>query len=644
MRSESSFGVGDFNDLKKAVKWSQSVGLKLMQLLPINDTTATDTWKDSYPYAAISVFALHPLYLYLPAIAGEEKTLLSKYEGRRIELNALDKVDYEVCLMAKWQFVKEVFPLSKETVFSSVGYQKFYTENESWLKPYACFCYLRDQFKTVDFSQWNEKSFDEELLQKLMSDDRDGLMIHYFVQYHLHTQLKDAVSYAHEHQVVLKGDIAIGVYRNSVDVWVNTSLYNTNSQAGAPPDDFAVSGQNWGFPTYNWPEMKAEGYNWWRKRLQHTSQYFDAIRLDHVLGFFRIWSIPVSATEGILGHFDPAIPIDKNELYRVGVHFPLERLWKPFVHFVLLKEIFVDSFDNVVTVYFDEKEEGIYLFKEAFDTQRKLLNYFDTLEKSTYNKWLLQSLMELLVNVVLLPVQDDENAFHFRFNMQHTSSFQYLNNEVKNGLLSLYNDYFFSRQNDLWKSEAMEKLPAIKNATNMLVCGEDLGFVPNSVPEVMQHLGLLGLYVQRMPKQLGSGFEHLEKVPYLSVVSPSTHDTSTIRGWWLRLNRDSAQHFYNDALSQEGIAPSQADCPGWLNKLIIQEHLQSPAMWSIFLMQDLLNNNDAFHFTNVEDEQINHPENPNQYWQYRMPIDLEQLIALKDFNQSLKELIAHNGR
>ncbi|WP_162923621.1 4-alpha-glucanotransferase [Arachidicoccus soli] len=642
MRSETSFGIGDFNDLKKAANWAHSVGLKLMQLLPVNDTTATGTWKDAYPYAAISVFALHPIYLHLPDIAVGAEALLEKYETQRAALNALEKVDYETTLDLKWQFIREIFPIAKEAVFSSEEYQKFYAVNENWLRPYACFCYFRDKYKTVDFSQWTEAAYSDELPEELK--EKDAFLVHYFVQYHLHAQLTDAAAYAHAHQVVLKGDIAIGVYRNSVDVWVNKSLYNTNSQAGAPPDDFAVSGQNWGFPTYNWPEMKVEGYDWWRNRLGHTSQYFDAIRLDHVLGFFRIWSIPVSATQGILGHFEPAIPIDKNELYRIGVHFPLERLWKPFIHFEILKEIFVDSFDKVVSAYFEEKEEGIYLFKEAFSTQRKLVDYFDRQEKNTYNRWLLQSLMELLANVILLPVENEEEAFHFRFNMQHTSSFQYLNNEVKNGLLNLYDDYFFHRQNDLWKSEAMEKLPAIKNATNMLVCGEDLGFVPNSVPEVMQHLGLLGLYVQRMPKQLGSGFENLKNVPYLSVVSPSTHDTSTIRGWWLHLSRAGAQSFYNNALLQEGIAPAQADCPGWLNRLILQDHLQSPAMWSIFLMQDLLNNNDAFHFANVEDEQINHPENPNQYWQYRMPIELEQLADLKDFNQSLKEMIAQNGR
>ncbi|HEY0298764.1 MAG TPA: 4-alpha-glucanotransferase, partial [Arachidicoccus sp.] len=464
------------------------------------------------------------------------------------------------------------------------------------------------------------------------------------VQYHLHIQLKDAVDFAHQCKIALKGDIAIGVYRNSVDVWQNKSLYHTDMQAGAPPDAFAQTGQNWGFPTYNWQQMKTDNYSWWTKRLQHTSQYFDAIRLDHILGFFRIWSIPLTATEGILGYFQPAIAVSKSELQAAGVHFPIERLHLPFIHYDILKETFAGDFEAVTATYFDAFEEGIYHFKKAFDSQRKIVDYFSTLESNTFNNWLKNSLLDLTANIVLITADEDGNNFHFRFNMMRTTSFLYLNNNTKNGLLNLYNDYFFNRQNLLWKNEAMEKLPAIKYASDMLVCGEDLGFTPSSVPEVMDSLDLLRLFIQRMPKQSGYIFEDLTSVPYLSVVSSATHDTSSIRGWWQQLTPQEARDYYNTVLHQNGTLPTQHDCPAWLNKLIIQQHIQSPAMWSIFLLQDLLNISEEHRVKDAKDEQINHPENPNQYWNYKMPLSLETLSSWVEFNQSLKEMIELNNR
>ncbi|MDE1191695.1 MAG: 4-alpha-glucanotransferase [Arachidicoccus sp.] len=643
--SAESFGAGDFNDLNKLAKWAGSVGLKLIQLLPVHDTTATFTWKDSYPYAAVSVFALHPLYLHIQALAGDRyKNLLKKYEKERKRLNAFDKVDYEAVLSLKRKFIGEIYPRIKEETFSSKDYLDFVEDNEDWLKPYASFCCLRNWYGSADFSKWAEKEYDAALSETLMNTAKDEVLIHYFTQFHLHKQLKEAVDYAHSCKVVLKGDIPIGVYKHSADVWENKSLFHTDMQAGAPPDDFAVTGQNWGFPTYNWEKMKEDNYSWWVKRLSHTSQYFDAIRLDHILGFFRIWSIPVSATEGILGHFHPAYPVHKFELQTTGVHFPLERLYKPFIHYDILKKIFSDSFETVAATYFEAKEEGIFIFKKEYDTQRKIVDYFDKQEKNTFNTWIKKSLLELSSNVVLIPADEADETFHFRFNMIETTSFQYLNNFTKAGLYDLYNDYFYNRQNELWKQEALEKLPAVKNASNMLVCGEDLGFTPNSVPEVMNSLCMLRLFIQRMPKQLGAVYENLSEIPYLSVVSSSTHDTSSIRGWWHSLTWEEAQYYFNNILRQNGEAPATEDCPDWLNKIIIEQHLQSPAMWSILLLQDLLNTGAEYRCANPDDEQINHPENPDQYWNYRMPLTLEALAERKDFNTELRELIISKNR
>lgn len=646
LRSDNSFGVGDFSDLKKAVLWAEATGQQLIQLLPIHDTTATHTWRDSYPYAAISVFALHPIYLDVTKLSQQDQAdkLLTSMEPLRQQLNEAESVDYEAVLKAKWQIIKAIYPIEKQQLFASKDYLAFFASNKEWLEPYGCFSVLRDKYGTADFSTWSEGNYQQNIPMLLTKLDEDALYLHYFVQYHLHKQLSDAAGFAHEHGCVLKGDIAIGVFKNSVDVWQHADLFHLEAQAGAPPDDFTVSGQNWGFPTYNWPRMKADNYSWWKSRLKHMEGYFDATRIDHILGFFRIWSIPVTAVEGILGYFQPAIPVTEEELRQAGVHFPLERLYQPYIHIRELKKIFSDSYQKVADEFLITEEEGFFRFKEFFDTQRKIDNYFRKLPADTYHKWLRQALLGLHTDLILIKDLTQENGFHFRFNMQFTASFRSLHESLQNRLTELYHHYFFSRQNELWKKEAMEKLPVIKNASNMLICGEDLGFTPSSVPEVMRNLGLLGLYVQRMPKIMGQMAEDLSKVPYLSVVSPSTHDTSSLRGWWLGLSQQQQGIYYRQVLLQKGDAPGGHDLPGWLNQLIVEQNLASPAMWSIFLIQDLLNIQDSLHIAEVDLEQINHPENPDQYWRYRMPVTLEQLLELKDFNKGLKQLITANGR
>ena len=247
----------------------------------------------------------------------------------------------------------------------------------------------------------------------------------------------------------------------------------------------------------------------------------------------------------------------------------------------------------------------------------------------------------MISNIILIKDKDDTDAYHFRIDMHHTSSFQNLDNCTRQILIDLYEDYFYSRQNDFWKKEAMEKLPVLKDATNMLVCGEDLGMVPVCVPDVMQQLNFLSLEIQRMPKNSSSRFSNLAYVPYLSVVSPSTHDLSTIRGWWEE-DRSITQQFYNDELKQTGTAPYF--CEPWINEKIVEQHLKSPAMWAIFQLQDILGIDSNIRRQMPQEERINVPANSNHYWNYRMHINLEDLIEASAFNEKLKMLISQSGR
>lgn len=642
LRTNENFGVGEFTSIKSLADWCSTTGMQLIQLLPVNDTSATHTWKDSYPYAAISAFALHPLYLDVTELAGKKyQKIIEAYSGKREQLNQAVSVDYEEVLQIKWDIIHQLFSqLSKET-FNSKDYKSFFKENQHWLEPYAAFCYLRDENGTPDFNQWNEFSeYDQKKIEKLLQPKTkhyNKIAIHYFVQYHLHRQLSNAVNYTHEKGIVIKGDIPIGIYRFGVDAWVNPALYHMDMQAGAPPDDFATKGQNWGFPTYNWEVMEADGFDWWKKRFHQMSYYFDAFRIDHILGFFRIWSIPLHAVEGILGYFVQTLPLEQNEIEAQLGWFNKERFCSPFINDTVLWEMFGPN-HNKFKEFLEESHNHQYHLKDEFSTQRKVQHYFNRLEQTEQNLHLKQGLFDLISNIIFI---EENGKYHFRFGMRDTTSFQHLSYDVQVKLEHLYNYYFFQRQDEFWKRAAMSKLPALKAATNMLICGEDLGMVPNCVPDVMQQLGILSLEIQRMPKQIGIEFFHPKDAPYLSVVTPSTHDMSTIRGWWEE-DRDKTQRFYELILNQKGTAPFF--CEDWINEKIIDQHLYSPAMWAIFQMQDLLGMDASIRRNNPQEERINVPANPTHYWNYRMHISLEELLEKNSFNQRLSEKINQSGR
>ncbi len=541
---------------------------------------------------------------------------------------------------------RELYNAQKDAFKNDTKYFEFFELNRHWLVPYAAFCYLRDKYNTADYSKWKTQSvFNEEAIQRLASPAQkhyDSIALHYYIQYHLHLQLKEATAYAHENGIVVKGDLPIGIYRYGCDAWMAPELYNMDAQAGAPPDDFAIRGQNWGFPTYNWKKMQEDGFAWWRKRFEQMSHYFDAFRIDHILGFFRIWSIPLNAVEGILGKFVPAIPVQVNELYQAGISFQHNRYCKPHITDNIINEKFGTE-ATLVKEKFLNWHEGQFELKPEFDTQRKVEAYFNQLgSDNPVNDFIRSGLFDLISNVILLEEDGgNKQQYHFRINMDQTTSYRDLDEYSKQQLKHLYINYFYRRQDDFWRREAMNKLPELKRSTNMLVCGEDLGMVPACVPEVMRQLGVLSLEIQRMPKDPKKEFFHPADAPYLSVVTPSTHDMSTIRGWW---EEDPAktQRFYNTILGHSGSSPYF--CESLLNKEIVVQHLFSPAMWSVFQLQDILGIDEELRRKSPQDERINIPADPRHYWRYRMHLTLEDLILEKGFNEELRNYIRISGR
>ena len=641
LRSKKSFGTGEFTDLKLLVNWAKKTGIKMIQLLPVNDTTATYTWKDSYPYSAISAFALHPLFLNLEDLAGKEHAaVVDALASRKKQLNKLAEINYEEVMECKMAAIRELYRLKKESLRNDADFFTYFELNRHWLEPYAAFSYLRDKYKTADFSTWKTHGvYKEEEMCKLVAPSQkhyDEIALHYFTQYHLHLQLKEATEYAHTNSVIIKGDIPIGICRNSVDAWIEPELYHMDEQAGAPPDAFTAKGQNWGFPTYNWEAMQKDDFTWWRKRFEQMSNYFDAFRIDHILGFFRIWSIPAHAVEGIMARFVPALPVSINEIFEKSIAFERHRYTQPYITDPILLEIFGDKKKDAVKKTFFSGNK----LKENFNTQRKVEEFFA--KNDTFGHSVKLGLYDIISNVIFFEVENSNGQkFHFRISMEETSSFKHLDKHSQDELRKLYIDYFYHRQDELWRKEAMKKLPGLKRNTAMLVCGEDLGMVPHCVPEVMEQLGILSLEIQRMPKKTGIEFFHPKDAPYLSVVSPSTHDMSTIRAWW---EEDSfkTKRFYNLLMGHGGEPP--AICEPWITKEIILQHLYSPAMWSVFQLQDLMGMSGSFCREDPMEERINNPSQSDHYWNYRMHINLEDLMKETTFNDELKGYVEASGR
>ncbi len=567
LRSYGDYGVGDFGDLKMMIDWCDQTRQRVLQILPINDSTITHTWQDSYPYNAISIYALHPLYCdmrQLPAIKDEAQKL--KYEALRQELNGLKQIDYERVMKAKTEYLHIVFDQEWTSVQRSADFKKFFEQNQEWLVPYAAFCYYRDQYGTAEFQKW-PKSATLEATQKSAFKGKKDMQFWYYVQYQLDRQMSSVHEHARQHRVILKGDIPIGISRDGVEAWVEPKYFNLNGQAGAPPDAFSADGQNWGFPTYNWDEMLKDGCRWWVRRFRKMAQYFDAYRIDHVLGFFRIWEIPMPEKSGLMGQFSPALGLSREEIESYGVQF----------------------------------RDDLFLV----DHKRS-------------DRW------------------------HPRIAVQYQEAYKQLDDDQKAHFNHLYNDYFYQRNNQFWYQEAMKKLPRLTQATRMLVCAEDLGMVPECVPWVMNELRILSLEIQSMPKESRYRFGRLSHNPYRSVCTISTHDMPTLRQWWDEDYERTQDYYGASTLHRSGDAPHPL--PGWLAKDIVSRHLTSPSMLCLLSIQDWLAIDERLRLPDPNAERINIPANPRHYWRYRVHLNLEELMAAKDFNNEISTLIIQSGR
>ena len=468
LRSEQGFGVGEFADLQLLGDWCAKTGQRIIQILPVNDTSMTMSWQDSYPYNAVSSFALHPLYIRLSDVGylrGEADR--AEMESLQAELNALPDLDYERVIKAKIKYLRKMYEQLGARCMESKSFRDFEKRNREWLMPYAVFSVLRDKYGTANFEEWKTfTKYAEKRCAAFAERNEKEVGFYYYMQYHLDRQLRKVRDYLHSKGVVLKGDIPIGVSRTSVDVWQNPELFDVRSSAGAPPDAFSAEGQNWGFPIYNWEKMAESDYAWWRARFEKMTDYFDAYRIDHILGFFRIWAVPEGAKNALLGAFVPSLPYSASDI----------------------------------------RSEG-FNFEEEYDVARDLRDD----------------------NVLWLAYGE---GFVPRITPFDTEAFKSLPRSQQEAFVRLHDNFYYKRHNTFWGMTGAERLRALTASTQMLACGEDLGMIPSCVPQVMREEQILSLEIERMPKEYGLRVGDVMRNPYLSVCTTSTHDMSPLRLWW----------------------------------------------------------------------------------------------------------------
>ena len=641
LRSERSWGIGDFGDLKTMADWLALTGQNVLQLLPVNDTTVFGDKGDSYPYNCVSVFALNPIYAdieSLPRLADEGRN--NYYRGQRTMLNALPTVNYESVFALKMNYLRELFEQEGDAVLATKECRAFVKKQNRWLQPYTIYRFLMAHLRR-DISSWGEfDSFNDtthsRLLNKYPEAERE-LQFYTYVQYILFKQLSDAHDYANSKRVALKGDIPIGVAPGGVDVWCDREQFNLSVSAGAPPDAFSADGQNWGFPTYNWEQMAADGYEWWRRRLQYMSNFFDAYRIDHILGFFRIWQIPRWAVSGLAGSFSPSRPLTCNEIAASGFSLDKNIHTRAYIDKSTLAELFDEKAHYVRSRYLTPVDDDILTFKDEYITPEALRADLYSMH-SPLSYELKEKVLSIFGEVLFFA---EEEGYTPRIEASKTLAYKMLNEQNRAAYNRLYEHYFYHRHNMFWFQEGMRKLMPVLSSTPMTACGEDLGMIPDCVPWVMKNLQILSLEIQRMPKVYGQAFARPAEYPYLSVATPSTHDMSTLRGWWCE-DADATQHFYNYELGREGVAP--AEMSGDIAAQIVRSHLESPSLLALFAWQDYMAMDERLRRENHDDERINVPANRHHVWCYRMHITIEQMMREEAFNEALRGMIAASGR
>ncbi|MFW5801424.1 MAG: 4-alpha-glucanotransferase [Spirochaeta sp.] len=632
LRSRESIGCGEFADLLPLAQWCKKVGLEIIQLLPINDTGS-----QSSPYFALTAFALHPMYLRiqdLPELAHQPelaKKLQTRITKIKKVLNAHERMDYEGTLTAKMELIKTVFAANTEEILNSRELSAWIGKNQ-WVKEYVVFKVLKAENNERSWVDWEShqnptlKDIENRWKQKDLLQEH---MFHAWLQWHLENQLRRVVAELDEMGVFLKGDLPILMNEDSADVWAHRDIFITRLRAGAPPDMFSADGQNWGFPIYDWDTLAEQDYGWWKDRLRQSDKFYHAYRIDHVLGFFRIWSIPEDNSLGTLGYFYPSAFIAQEELRHHGLDDARIRwLAEPHIHGDQIRETLGDQAENIINkVFMQIFDQDLYTFSNKVHGEK----FFDQLDITENMRGILRAWYK---DRALIEVEDGIYSPSWTF--RECSRYHMLSDHEKGAFEHIVATHA-NRSEAMWAENGRRLLSFMSRTVPMLTCAEDLGVIPDCVPQVLGELGILGLRIPRWSRNWGlpgQPYIPLEDYPALSVCTPSVHDTSTMREWWER--EGEKEGFWHSMGFQE---PCPHEFTDEVAQKVYARLLECNSRICMFQIQDLFSVDPALRADDPAQTRVNIPGTLNDFnWTYRIPVDVRKLQEYSTLNERVAAL------
>lgn len=642
--TKESPAIGEFPSLKKFAAFCKSAGLKIIQLLPVNDTGT-----QSSPYSGLSAFALHPIYICvkdLPEFAAlykSDKNFKTEYDlllqfhpykGRYDYQGILDKKI--ALLMRLYQTTDTAATGKPDAALAS------WVKKNDWIKAYAVYKNLKWKYMQATWKTWKKEDQvpGMEEIERRWNDKalKKDQLFYAWLQMRASEQFAEAAAAVKKAGIILKGDMPIMMNEDSADAWAHPEFFEHSLRAGSPVDGQNPCGQNWGFPTYNWKNLKAAGYSWWIDRLQSAQQYYQAYRLDHILGFFRIWAIPERETTALLGRSEPGQTISRDELIEAGFnegrihwlaepHVPTADIdyftWNHDASTKLLEKIAVKLPGEELWNF----KSSIKGDKDIYEADFKGLCQDEAAQKikeALAKKWRDRTLREI-----------KKDKFIALWTYQNSYPWTTLNDEEKKKLQALV-DQKRDKEEGLWKKQAQEILGELTKSVDMVPCGEDLGVGLAAVPEVMGKNKILRLNVVRWSRDWateGSPYVQFEKYPELSVTTTSVHDSSTIRQWWSEEKESAAAFFKANGkfFADNGIYENNyADFTEKTARSILEAAASSASLWAIHPLQDFLYLQKKYWLADAKDERVNIPGEVSDFnWTYRMPASVEDLSADK---------------
>lgn len=638
LRTARSCGCGEFRDLIELAAALAPTGIGLIQTLPLNDSG----WQSS-PYSALTAFGLHPLYASIDAFP-EAKGMSSALDALKARLDVPGRFDYGAVLDAKQAALASLWETCRAKASGSSELESWIGAN-AWVKPYAAFLALKEGNAGASWVKWAAHR-DPEDIEGLWRDDRlfDRTRHVAWVQMRLDAQLAEAAAGVRERKIALEGDLPILINEDSAEVWASRRYFKTGVAAGAPPDMYSEEGQNWGFPTYDWDELERDGHAFWKARLAQAERYFDAYRIDHVLGFFRIWTLPEGSVSGALGWFDPCRDASLDDLASIGVRGDrLAWLSRPHVPGRELRDSCAPAGDDAFARAVDAAlsrigDEDLYRFKPTIRGERDLesLPLPAEIRDHLAREWRNRALFE-------------RSPGRFVRSWKHASSraWRSLDDAERKSLDGYFSSLERASEDD-WERRGEALLSMLRSSTAMLPCAEDLGAVPSCVPRVLERLGILGLRLPRWTRDWsapGQPWIALEGYPELSACAVSVHDTSTFRGWWKEeADRESFARFLAIEAGRDVVDPAAHDLTPESQIAALATLARCRSRFFVMQLQDALDASPALRSPDPEADRINVPGTTSSFnWTWRMP---RPVAALRDdgtFIEAMRKVVAAHG-